>query len=862
MPQWDQNMSGFRLFQKTEHRVKLFLLCTIAVVLILIAGFIGFELFQSHEQAFHTARLQSDTMVRLVSGHLQTTVQKIDNMLEHGVNGVEPLLERGDAAPRINAMLWNLLDDMPEVQSLRIIGADGNLKYDARGFSSAINVADREYFQYARQHPEAALVISEPLFARFTSNWVIVFCKPLTTSSGAFVGVLQAAIPTSFFDHYYESLKLESQSIGLLTTRFALVARAPDGGGVAGKKLPSVSPLYGLLQAGKQEGNYRVRSSIDHTERQFSYMQLKGLPYVVTVGIDEKAILHEWQHRVVFSVAGGALLLAAVGFMLYFWFSSYQRAVTIAKEYRQEADHHAAVWKDTFDAMQDPVFVIDSNYMVSRVNQAALTRLGKPESELLGATCHSFIGCCDNPPPLFCPQAATLRDHAAHAAEVELDSMGGWFHVWTTPMFDDQGQYQASVYVARDITELKNHQAEIDLALTAAESANRAKSEFLANMSHELRTPLNGVIGMSQLLRYTPLNDEQLDYLNSLETSGENLLSLINDILDLSKIEAGRVTLEYQDFSLRKAIQDVVLCQKSLIFKKGLQLSIEVADDLPELFRGDPLRVKQILMNLLGNAVKFTKQGTIRITAAMLQVNALNAVVRLGVHDTGVGINPQVLERIFAPFVQADASTTRKFGGTGLGLTICRRLAALMEGTIRVESTEGEGSSFYLELPLHIRPNQMMVEDESGLQLTENSETKKLKILVAEDNLVNALLITKSLERLGHQYTLVANGQEALDAWQQDTFDCLLLDLQMPVMGGDEVVQRIRQHEAHNGMHVPIFAVTAYALRGDRERFMQLGFDDYLVKPLKLSLLRQALCRLDSYAGAVPPKDTSHTDHA
>ena len=367
---------------------------------------------------------------------------------------------------------------------------------------------------------------------------------------------------------------------------------------------------------------------------------------------------------------------------------------------------------------------------------------------------------------------------------------------------------------------------------------------------------------MSQLLRYTPLNDEQRDYLNSLETSGENLLSLISDILDLSKIEAGRVTLEYQDFSLRKAIQDVVICQKSLIFKKGLQLAIEVSEELPELFRGDPLRLKQILMNLLGNAVKFTQQGTIRITADMLRENALHAVVRLGVHDTGVGISPLVLERIFAPFVQADASTTRKFGGTGLGLTICRRLAALMGGTIRVESAEGEGSSFYLELPLNIRPCQMVVEDE-GQQLKEISDGRKLKILVAEDNVVNALLITKSLEKLGHQHTLVANGQEALDAWQQDdTFDCLLLDLQMPVMGGDEVVRRIRQHELHKGGHVPVFAVTAYALRGDRERFMQLGFDDYLVKPLKLSLLRQALCRLDSYTDAVSPQGTGHTNHA
>jgi two-component system CheB/CheR fusion protein len=411
--------------------------------------------------------------------------------------------------------------------------------------------------------------------------------------------------------------------------------------------------------------------------------------------------------------------------------------------------------------------------------------------------------------------------------------------------FTYQGENGALVF-ARDITERLAAEAALRAARDAAEAASRAKSEFLANMSHEIRTPMNGILGMGQLLRYTKLTAEQRECLDSIDVSASNLLTIITDILDLSKLEAGKLRPEEQCASFRSVVQDAVSIQSARIRQKNLHFEVHIDPAVPDGVCGDMLRYKQILLNLLGNAIKFTEYGGITLSASIAGESEDVVQVALSVRDTGIGIAPEVLPRIFDPFEQGDTSTTRRFGGTGLGLTISHRLAKMLGGGIRVQSSLGKGSEFTVTVPLKKRFAPESGAGQGVLAPPVEWHGPSLRILVAEDNAVNQLFAVRVLENMGHEVRCASDGLEALNLWRDDTFDCILMDVQMPVMNGDEALRRIREESPR---HVPVIAMTAYALPGDRERFLNTGFDGYLSKPMMVPDLAEALRTVTTGAG-------------
>ncbi|HVZ45643.1 MAG TPA: ATP-binding protein [Ramlibacter sp.] len=409
-----------------------------------------------------------------------------------------------------------------------------------------------------------------------------------------------------------------------------------------------------------------------------------------------------------------------------------------------------------------------------------------------------------------------------------------------SPLRDHQGRVMGILAVGRNVTQRKLQQEELERARDVAQEATRMKSDFLANMSHEIRTPMNAIIGLSHLALKGELPARQRDYIQKVHASGQHLLGIINDILDFSKVEAGKLAIEEEAFNLDRLIAQVGATMADKAAAKGLELDFQVADDVPRRLVGDSLRIRQVLINYVNNAVKYTEKGSVVVAVRAGAADDDEVMLRFSVTDTGIGLTEQQQQRLFQSFSQADSSTTRRYGGTGLGLAICKKLAELMGGDVSVESTPGRGSTFRFSVPVRLA-DEGARDSQPPLPDAPRSAPRGARVLLVEDNDINQSVGRELLKDAGIDCEIASNGQEALDMLRSGGYDLVLMDMQMPVMDGLTATQELRK--LPSCAKLPVVAMTANALLRDRERCLAAGMDDFVAKPIEPNELQRVLAK-------------------
>jgi signal transduction histidine kinase/CheY-like chemotaxis protein len=722
------------------------------------------------------------------------------------------------------------------------------------------NIADRASFRSFKANSTSATTLAESVHSLVTGRPATTLTRKLTNSNGVFLGVMSRRIEPYQFEKFLDTLTVgNNATIAIASRDGELLARFPRGEGTNGKSI-GAERVFQQAMAKSGPATARVISPVDGSDRVASARQLRNFPIVIIATVATDAALADWREQTKLLIVVACLVTVVIVaiFLLIGWQMSQER---------QASEQQLALGKQRLDTALNNMsqglclFDADKKLVISNPRFREIYRLADGEDRpgtSFGEILRRIFANGDRldfPIDESTDVNSARSEYTFRLSDDRVISVrraptpdGGWLSTHE----DVTERERAATVLAERLAELvqarNNLEAQkseliatteaLSVAKDAAEAASRAKSDFLAMMSHEVRTPMAGMI---DLLAGTDLDDEQRSLANIAHESARNLLTVVNNILDFSKLEAGQLEPESIPFSVKHSINAVVLLMTPKARDQGLQLKTSISDGIPAHLSGDPSRLGQILLNLVGNAIKFTGKGSVEIAASHRVAEDGLIELRVEVIDSGTGIPPEVQASLFSPFTQADSSVSRKYGGTGLGLAICKLLCRTMGGDIGVESEVGRGSKFWFTLqcrPADAPPKVIA----PSLAPALDPEAANLGILVAEDNAIIRKLISKLLKRQGLRADLVCNGREALDAVQQKPYDLVLMDMQMPEMDGISAAQAIRalagpEHE------VPIIALTANALVGQRESCRAAGMNDFLTKPIQPDALYAAIVR-------------------
>ncbi|MBU1365544.1 MAG: response regulator [Gammaproteobacteria bacterium] len=714
-----------------------------------------------------------------------------------------------------------------------VIDADGWLAYSNLAVTKdRLYLGERAHYR-AHLDGQDRLFISKPVKGKVSGKWSIQFTRPILID-GRFSGVLVASVSPGSVAAYSEKIARGATST-VVADSGEIIAREPDFAGAMGKVIvgaPYLSPDAPLA------GSFRRLAQVDGVERIYGFYQLPvyGLNFVIGHAVEQVLMPFFSHRRVVLSSAAGVSIVFAA-FMLFLF-----RSLALRAEMGKRLHDSQAMLTSAVDTIGEAFVIYDQDDRLAYFNEeyrqyyrssSDLLVPGKPFEEIIrgGAERGQYKEAIGRVDAWVAERLAAHREGNTEIIQ-QLDD-GRWLRI-----LERRTPEGFTVGFRIDVTELY-------AAKEAAEAANQAKSSFLAVMSHEIRTPMNGILGMAQLLLMPGVgNEDRNEYARVILNSGQTLLTLLNDVLDLSKIEAGKLALSETAFDPKLLVDETLMLFSGPVHDKKLEIRANWRGDADARYRADPIRLRQMLSNLVSNAVKFTAQGFVEVVAAEIGRDERGALLEFSVLDSGIGISSDQQSRLFTPFSQVDSSTTRQFGGTGLGLSIVRRLAEMMGGEVGVDSIPGQGARFWFRIragivPAGVERRQSPRAQEAPAQSEDEAAGKVGRVLVVEDNLINRKVVCAMLEKQGFAVDLAENGLEALNAVTSGLRpDLILMDVQMPIMDGLEATRLIRQWEQEKALpRLPIVALSAAAFAEDQQRCAAAGMDDFLAKPINHAAL-------------------------